>query len=351
MKASNIGVCECFFGPSWSLAKRFDWATYLAQKKMNFFLYGPKEDPYLRKRWTEDWSAEYQNKLSDLVQKFHACNIKVGVAFSPYGLTTLKDPMIKEIFIKKIELLSQLKFDSIGLFFDDMNYVEGLLETQLEILEIARRLTSSQIIFCPTYYTYDPILDKVFGKRPENYLQTVGNSVHKDIDICWTGPKVISPEITDEHLIEVTQVLKRKPMIFDNFFANDGPKNCKFLKFKPLIGRSTKFIENINGLVFNPMNQSYLSKIVVGSAMLSLTNSLDPQENFKTAVQTSCSKKTSEVILQYQNLFLTQGLDNMTESIKMEIIKQLEIANDDAAVEMLDWLSGKYTVGAECLTD
>lgn len=346
-----IGVCECFFGPAWTSSKRISWAPFLAEQKMNFYLYGPKEDQNLRKRWTEEWSPGYQKKLSEMIQEFHSCNIKVGVAFSPYGLSSLKDPKIKEIFIKKIQILSHLKFDSIGLFFDDMNYVDGLLETQLEILELAQKHTHSQIIFCPTYYSYDPILDKVFGQRPENYVQTVGNSVHKDIEICWTGPKVISPEITDEHLIEVTNILKRKPMIFDNFFANDGPKNCKFLKFKPLKGRSTKFLDLTNGLVFNPMNQSYHSKIVIGSSMLSLTNSQDPQENFKTAVQRLCPEKTADIILQHQELFLSQGLMNIPESTKAEIINYLKNEKDEPAIELIDWLNGKYDVGIECLTD
>ncbi len=36
---------------------------------------------------------------------------------------------------------------------------------------IAERTAASRIIVCPSYHTDDLILDRVFGQRPDNYLE------------------------------------------------------------------------------------------------------------------------------------------------------------------------------------
>ena len=42
-----------------------------------------------------------------------------------------------------------------------------------------------------------------------------------DIDVFWTGPEIISREITVAHVQELQHVLRRKPLIWDNLHAND----------------------------------------------------------------------------------------------------------------------------------
>ena len=51
------------------------------------------------------------------------------------------------------------------------------------------------------------------GGDPERspYLQTLGADLCNNIDICWTGPEIISPEITAESLRRLSKVLRRKP--------------------------------------------------------------------------------------------------------------------------------------------
>src|SRR5690606_20138333 len=87
-----------------------------------------------------------------------------------------------------------------------------------------------------------------------------------EVALAWTGPKVISPEISAEHLREVSKILKREPFIWENFFANDGPKNCKFLKLKPYSGRTQESFQNAEAFGFNLMNQPELSKVLYLSA-------------------------------------------------------------------------------------
>jgi hypothetical protein len=53
------------------------------------------------------------------------------------------------------------------------------------------------------------------------YLKTIGAKLAPDIDIMWTGDKVIPKEITVSSLEGITQILKRAPVIWDNEHAND----------------------------------------------------------------------------------------------------------------------------------
>jgi hypothetical protein len=48
------------------------------------------------------------------------------------------------------------------------------------------------------------------------YLRTLGDELDPKIIIMWTGPDIISREITIQHIKELSQVLKRKPFIWDN---------------------------------------------------------------------------------------------------------------------------------------
>jgi protein O-GlcNAcase / histone acetyltransferase len=61
------------------------------------------------------------------------------------------------------------------------------------------------------------------------YLKTIGAKLAPDIDIMWTGDKVIPKEITLGSLEGITQILKRAPVIWDNEHANDYDQKRVYL--------------------------------------------------------------------------------------------------------------------------
>ncbi|CAF1565035.1 unnamed protein product, partial [Didymodactylos carnosus] len=82
------------------------------------------------------------------------------------------------------------------------------------------------------------------------YLQTIGNGLLSDIDIFWTGPKVISRRIDLDHIEQVNKVLKRRVIIWDNIHANDYDQCRLFLG--PYSGRPCEIMSSLNGLLSNP---------------------------------------------------------------------------------------------------
>lgn len=64
------------------------------------------------------------------------------------------------------------------------------------------------------------------------------------------GQKVISRSLTSESIREITEVLRRPPVIWDNLHANDYDQKRVFLG--PYQGRSTDLISQLRGVLTNP---------------------------------------------------------------------------------------------------
>lgn len=346
----KLGVIEGFFGPAWSEEARFSYASFLEQCGGDFYIYAPKQDQFLRKKWRETWDNEYQVFLSGLAQEFKASGVKFGVALSPFALGDTLTEEDQTHLKNKVTLLDKLGVDVLGIFFDDMPVQDNLAKSQIAAVNFIKTFFTKEIIFCPTFYTYDPILEKVFGKMPENYLSEIALGIDTKIHLAWTGPKVISPEIPNLHLHEVREILKRKPFIWENVYANDGPKNCKFLKLKPFTGRENEFQSLVSGCGLNMMNQPYLSQITFLSSKLVIDGE-SPKAAWENAIELLCSPSFGEFLFKHQDKFLNLGLDQFSSEMKHELVAELLMSTDPAALEVIDWLEGKYIVGSECLTD
>jgi hyaluronoglucosaminidase len=348
----KLGVMEIFFGSPWPAPARLAYAEFLASHGYGSYLYGPKADGYLRKRWREDWPTSYKQDLSAMSKQFRERGVEFGVCFSPMGFHEEKGIRGRELLSQRLQDLDDIGLDTIGLFFDDMPVHEGLAETQLSIVEMVRKEVGAKILFCPSYYTPDPILEKVFGAKPAGYLETLAANLPAEIEIAWTGPKVISPEISAVHLQETSALLKRAPSLCDNFFANDGPKNCKLLKLRELRGRSAEAFAQSSSWYFNPMNQPYLSRLVLRSAQAVLVGGKDPDAAWAESLVALCSPALAENLLAYRQAFL-EGLDKIDASAVV-VLRQKFAAlagSEPMAAEVRDWLDGAYNVGSECLTD
>ena len=348
---STIGIVEGFFGPDWPQAARLQYAAFLSSFPESFYFYAPKRDPHLRKEWRESWSEDYLQKLSELVKAFHQHGVKFGVGLSPFGLGKSLSVEDQKFLDEKIHQLKNLGVDKLGLFFDDMPSSEDLASVQIQVVKNALKIFPSGLMFCPSYYTYDPILDKVFGQRPAGYLEEIAAGIPLEVSLLWTGPKVISDEISSQHLKEVTELLKRKPFIWENIYANDGPRNCKFLKLKYFSGRDENFLNDCEGVAFNLMNQPALSQILYLASTFFLEDGASGEEAFEEALSELVDPALGSFIQTHRELFLTQGLDKISSEDKAILLRELGESKHPAALEIKEWLNGRYIVGPECLTD
>jgi hypothetical protein len=347
----QYGVVEGFFGPAWPSGSREGYATFLKKVGGDFYIYAPKQDQHLRKAWRAEWDATFLSFLKNLSGVFRAQGIKFGVALSPFGLSDELAGDDERLLKEKLLQLSNVGIDLLGIFFDDMHPHANLARVQAKLIERVRETFKGKIIFCPSYYTFDPILEKVFGKMPENYLEDIAWLIPQHVSMAWTGPKVISPEIPREHMLKVEALLQRKPFMWENLFANDGPKNCKFLKLRPFEGRTERLDDVTEAWGFNMMNQPELSKITFLASLKVLRDEQMPEKAFEDSLRELCSPDFSDFVLIHRRSFLEKGLDILSAEEKQKLLSELKNFSDPAAREIEDWLKGAYIVGSECLTD
>lgn len=76
-----------------------------------------------------------------------------------------------------------------------------------------------------------------------------------------SGPKVVSNEISVESIEEVTAVIKRAPVIWDNIHANDyDPQRMMLGPFK---NRPVELIPKLRGILTNPNCEFELNFVAI----------------------------------------------------------------------------------------
>ncbi len=348
----SFGIIECFYGLAWAHSDREAYASFLKEIGFDFYIYAPKADARLRKNWQVEWTPADLNEFRQMCECFARLGIKFGTALSPQG--SYKDRLdlqTRGSLQTKVRQLTDLGVGILGIFFDDMQSAPDMAERQLEIMDAVQQVATTKILFCPSYYSFDSLLDMLFGDRPAQYLETIGRNLDQRVEVVWTGEQIISDKISRAHLEQVQDIIKRKPFICDNFFANDGPLNCNFLKPVPISGRERNVFEGASGWAFNPMNQPSLSKLVLYSFSTYFRQGLDPQQAFDRAVRQLCTPSTAEIILQRYKQFAEQGLDQLSEAEKNALRETFKSTNGPMEQEFIRWLDGQYTVGFEAVID
>lgn len=357
--STQLGVIEGFYGEPWSWGERTDYAGFLRKHGFSFYIYAPKGDPYLRRKWREPYPKAIEEKLTKLAGQCHSAGIEFGVGFSPHEVY-LSDFSLetKKHLQARLDLFNRLRVNKLGILMDDMKGdVENLAEKQIEIVNwMAARTSAKQIVFCPTYYSDDPVLEKLFGKMPEGYLAKLGKAMDPKVSMFWTGELVCSKAYTPEHLSGAAGRLGRKPFLWDNYPVNDGARMCKFLHLRAVTGRPGTMGEHLAAHAVNPMNQAALSKIVLLTLKASYEKgaAYDPDKAFKKAAGMVTCHDMAELLVRDLPVFMDKGLDGLTDEEK-RVLKEdyapfLEERENDtaqAAREITDWLSGRYDITKE----
>ena len=346
VSAPYLGIIEGFYGRRYSKLERqylFDFAHHHGYR---FYIYAPKEDEQLRAKWQQELSYAYKQELSDMASRAHGANLDFGVALSPLHLTK-NFATEKELVLKRVSELCQIsKCEIFCLLFDDMSKdSEDVGKVQNEIISKVEQALPSFVknfIICPAYYTDDPILDKLFGTRPETYFSDLTQNLPERVEIFWTGPKVLSPDITAEHLAYVTKLLGRKPFIWDNYPVNDGKKICRYLYLEPFAGRR-HLTPYITGHAVNPMVQPLLSTLPSVTLPLLYADATAEEvvAQYRAYAHTIFGKAAPELLNQENLSLLTRvGRDSLSKEELQHLQEIIARDNTPALEEIADFLQG-----------
>jgi len=347
------GVIEGFFGQAWSWEARTHYAEFLAQQGFASYIYAPKSDSCLRKQWQQSWPQDQFAALQQLSQTCQEKSVNFGIGLSPFELYLDFSPRRKEDLRRKLEEINVIAPGILCILFDDMTgALSSLASKQLEIMEfVTTHSTAKYFMLCPTYYSSDPRLAKLFGPAPQTYLEELGQSLDQQIAMFWTGPQIISHEYPAPHLLQVSEQMRRKPVLWDNYPVNDAQKLTNYLHLQPFTNRDPELQDLCGGLFANPMNQAYLSQLPLYSLPRALAGHPNTSAMLKAACTVLCPSDLSSALQEDASLFQQQGLEKLDSKTKAALVNKYKaLTQHPMTTEVLHWLQGAYAFDPNCLT-
>ena len=343
----ELGLIEGFFGLPWSWEERRDAVAFLAPRGFGFYLYAPKADAFLRRRWQEPHPPEEMEALAAFAGHCRAAGVRFGIGLSPFELHLREGEEWKAPLAARLDTLAPLGADDLAILFDDMRGdVPDLAARQAIIVHFAaERSGASRILCCPSYYSDDPVLDAAFGQRPQGYLEALGHGLDPGVEIMWTGGEVCAREITPGHLDRVGEALRRKPFLWDNYPVNDGARMSRHLHLRAFTGRPAAIAADISAHGINPASQALLSRIPA----LTLAESYAAGDRYEYA--RAFDRAAEEVLgpelarrVRLDLLALQdRGLDRLGE--RHAVLRERYCGFDHpGAREIVAWLDGRWEV-------
>jgi hypothetical protein len=321
-------------------------ARWLPAIGIDAYLYAPKADVYLRRNWKQDWPDAQRAALATLARRCEQTGLKMGVGLSPFALFRAYGGEERRRLRDKVAQIDDLGVTILALLFDDMpGNVEGLARKQAEICsDVADWSSADHVLVCPTYYSDDPVLDRVFGERPRRYLQDLGAALPHSVEVFWTGPAVCAESISTGDLAAVIDALHQPLALWDNYPVNDSKTRSEHLYMQALAGRAPHIRELLASHWCNAMNQAALSL----PALASLAAFYGRETPGRTSVFEEAG--LSDTIIRACASLATQGRDSLTAAARAELRSRATGATR-AALELADWLDGGYLFDPACLTD
>jgi hyaluronoglucosaminidase len=111
---------------------------------------------------------------------------------------------------------------------------------------------------CPSYYSPDPLLARVFGAFEAEFLETLAACLPVEVACLWTGPNVVPDKITLAHARLIAKRVRHPIILWDNYPVNDLSMKDE-LHIGPLTGRDSRLPQSIYGYLNNPLLQEELS--------------------------------------------------------------------------------------------
>jgi hyaluronoglucosaminidase len=258
------GVVEGFYGVYYTFPERNDLLRFLGRHGYNSYIYGPKNDRQHRARWWQPYPDEVMAQFAETVAIARQVGISFCYAIAPITyendddlyrvaakLRAFFDIGVRSFSVLMDDIMPSSDSDPDGKGFQHFANLHGEICNQL-LLMLQGLSPDCTLSMCPIDY---------YGRAPfSNYLRALGELLHPAIDIFYTGPETCSPTIAEANARSFAEVIRRPPLIWDNYPVNDLAMRGE-LHVGPVRGRDPRLAGAVKGVVANPMIQPEASKI------------------------------------------------------------------------------------------
>lgn len=280
------GVVEGFYGTPWSHQTRLSLIDFYGRYKMNYYIYGPKDDPYHSSpNWREPYPDNQAENIRQLVEACRRNRVNFVWAIHP-GQDIRWDEEDYNNLLRKFEYMYSLGVRAFAIHFDDISGAGANPIHQIALLNrlneefVATQGDIAPLIVCPTDYT------RLWANpTPNGSLVQYGNMLHPSIDIFWTGDAVCS-DLTEETVAWVGERVQRPILFWWNYPVTDYVRHI--LLQAPVYGLSpTMNVDKVRGIVSNPMEHGEASKLALYSVADYAWNTLayNPIDSWERAME------------------------------------------------------------------
>jgi len=264
----NSGVIEGFYGVPWSFRERRDQLRAMASLGLGTYLYAPKNDPLHRARWREPYPEPDRVAFRSLAEEARRLGVRFLFGLSPF-IDYRGDEADYQVLLAKCRSFQEDGADGIAILADDIEFetsvpVDGALGA-LHVAVVHRLredLEYPPFWFTPTVYSDRRAQDWPGGQA---YLHAL-RDLDPEVVVLWTGPGTGNATLSAADLADVTGAIGRKPLIWDNFYANDGGDGFFGRLFlAPYQGRTQDLPAATVGIAQNLSIQGALSRLALGT--------------------------------------------------------------------------------------
>ncbi|OKS85210.1 beta-N-acetylhexosaminidase family protein [Mucilaginibacter polytrichastri] len=270
------GTIEGFYGAPWSMENRTKHLDFLATVKANTYVYSPKDDPYARDRWREDYPKATLAELGKLVATAQRDHINFVYAISPGPTICFSDPADLKQIEHKFDALRSIGVHNFYVALDDIEYTkwncdldkktfgppsaEAAGTAQAKFLNAVQASLNAHdpdarpLIMVPTEY---------YDAKESPYKAALRKNLDPKIVVQWTGTDVVPPAIAITNAQAATKAFGRKTLLWDNYPVNDYAQTAGRLLLAPYTRREAGLAAELSGILSNPMNQEAASRPAV----------------------------------------------------------------------------------------
>ena len=257
------GTVEGYYGIPWSFEARQSQFRFYGRNKMNFYIYAPKDDPlHHGEGCYQPYPEGKAFELAALVRCARENRVRFVWAIHPANTVNWAENEGRtqlDGLCRKLEWMYEIGVRDFGVLVDDSFGEIGKPERQVQlcnyILENFIRKhpdVNQELIMCPTGYNK--------GWTNEEFLTTIGEGLHKDIHVMWTGNTVVH-DITLEGQQWVNPHVKRPTFIWWNWPCNDFKPSRLSMGRTYGLDQDPDMKNQMSGFVANPMERAEASKV------------------------------------------------------------------------------------------
>ena len=257
------GVIEGFYGRPWTHEQRLELIDFMGQRDMNLFMYGPKDDPLVRRDWRLAYDGPARARLQQLVERCHARGMDLAWCISPGLSIRYSDEADLAALQAKVASVAELGVTTFALLLDDIprtlqhaedrSAFRDLVSAHVHVVRrvFAALAPGTRLIVCPTVY---------WGRGTEAYLADLADGIDQRIGIFWTGRAICSPTLDLADAEVFSRTTHRPVTYWDNYPVNDVAMTYE-LHIGPYRGRDPQLWRSADGIVANGM-ESFESSLI-----------------------------------------------------------------------------------------